>query len=437
MAKKYKILTVVLSFVLVLSILGVSVFADSITYESEETWLYYYDTDIGDDLLNRRHIGSSVTIDHVSSTWGFMYDIDFKKHHTYTVDIVFELELPEGTSGVSIPTLLDNVTFFPYSSSVVGATSIGLENVVFEQVNSSGTDYVDLVSFSHDNYYDEVKEVNVCTFTLAFSTANGFIDNLPNGEYYMFPYYIMHPDALEIDYRLTYYGATVTSVYDPKADAYQQTVVDQMGQLSGQLTDVKTSIDSLGSQLSSENSKQLNALKAVNNSITFLIQETQLRYEQIVEVKKSIDALPEQFGDQIEQKLEEHDDKQQQKAQDSGNKFLEQLTSELVGVVDSEGVVSAFDNVLSFVNYDGRVSMLKVPAITIPAMTGVLAEPLQIWGGSEIKLHEYVDMLPDDILTVVQWGVVVLIVISAVFSLMKLISQFLEGKSVGSEDGGD
>lgn len=429
MAKKYKIITCAGTLFLVICILVVSL---SASYTSSVAYLLYGDT--GDSVMYRVELLDNMYMWTPSTSWGFFHDLEINNYHTYTVNVTLLVDFPELEEGESevypLPGEISHVSFHS-SDDDVRSGPVYMQDILITQKNSSGVEYADLVTMNFSSRYDTEKEVTELTYSLSFSTADGFIDNLEGNENFLFSLFDMHPEAITMGYGLDFYEIIVTSTYDPEGDAFENTVIDNLGEAVDRLNDVS----SLLTNLRNASSTQVKNLEALKTSTETLISQTTELYSKVSDIKNTIDSLPENIGDQFEQKLEEQAQKEYEVAVDGGNELLAQLTEALGGSVDTAGVINSFDGLINVLSYSGRNSNFKIPKLEIPPMEGVSSEPIVLMSATTVNLADYVDMIPEALMTVIQWGAVVGIVVNAVLTLMKFINQFLQGKSVGGEDG--
>ncbi len=427
MEKKYKVLTGIIALLLVLAILVVSISASS--YTSTLAYLMYRDA--GESVLHVERGVGDIAIDSPNTSWGFFHDLELKKFHTYEVDITLNVEFHGSSTVHSLPGELVNISFLDDTHYATVRNTVDASDFLLDQKNKAGDSYSDLVSMSFDSYYDSEKEVTVLNYHLSFSTASGFIDNLNEGIWYMMSFFDMHPEAVAVDYLLSVYEVSVNATYDPEGDIFEESVVDKLGDAVSKLDEINTEL-AIMKVTGSTQVQKLEELKATTE--TLVAQNTELSLK-VIDIKTQLDKLPDDIGNQFEQKLEEHAVKEYEAAEIAGNEALDQLVGELGGVVDTEGIISSFKLFLNSLSYVGRTCPINIPKLSIPAMEGVTSEPIVLMNNTTVNLADYIYMIPESIMKVVQWFTVIGIVLNAIFTLMKLINRFLQGKSVGDEDG--
>ncbi len=433
MEKKYKVLTGITALLLVLAILAVSISASS--YTSSDAYFIFGET--GSSVLKIAGVlyGDDIIVDTPDTSWGFFHDLELKKFHTYTVDVTLEMEFPNSDDpdvGIyPLPGELVNISFLGDDSYVSGKNQVNASNILLDQKNRAGESYSDLVSMSFDSFYNSEKELTELNYHLSFSTASGFIDNLNEGIWYMMSFFDMHPESENVRYLVSYWDISVTASYDPEGDIFEESVVDKLGDAVSKLDEINAEIAILQVTGSTQVQK-LEELKATTE--TLVAQNTELSLK-VSDIKTQLDKLPDDIGNQFEQKLEEQSQKELEAAESAGNEFLDQLVGELGGVVDTEGIISSFKLFLNTLSYSGRTCPINIPKLSIPAMEGVTSEPIVLMNNTSVNLADYIYMIPESIMKVVQWFTVIGIVLNAIFTLMKLINRFLQGKSVGDEDG--
>lgn len=92
-------------------------------------------------------------------------------------------------------------------------------------------------------------------------------------------------------------------------------------------------------------------------------------------------------------------DKEKDEAQNAGD----ELTGELVDVIPdySDDIGQALGSLVTALSYDGTEAVLVVPSWTFPQIGNMIPERV-IWNQMEVDLGEYINMLPPDILLLVQ-----------------------------------
>ncbi|MBQ8551664.1 MAG: hypothetical protein IJ428_02490 [Clostridia bacterium] len=450
MEKKYKILTAAIAAMLAAAIMIVHVSAD--TYVPETFRSLYWASTYTDGLVRSRadSKGFSLYIGEDIAALGALFDIDIKDGYLYEIDLTYQVDFYDGDSDTyydydpCMPTEPTNVSFInelpesQTSNTITYRYNIG--DVTENQTNSDGDYYHSLVSTDKTAKFVEETDDGVYIYDInyhfVFSTLDGFIDNLGEGILYMVPWFNIDGGGVAVD--VCAYELSVNITYDPEGQSYEDALIDQLGDITAQTVEINNTLANIKAQNTETNElleAQISALESQLEALEAQTTEIVNINTKLNSIQNTMEELPDKVGDVVSDKLEEHDQNVLQQVQDGGNEFLKQLTDELGGIVDADGVTNAFESILSFLGYEGRQSKMLVPALSIPAMSGVTSTPIKIWDGGEIDFSEYVSMIPAQIMTLVQWIMVVLIVISAVLSLMKLINQFLQGRSIGGKDG--
>ena len=431
MAKKYKVITIVISFLLVLAIFALSVSASS--YISTDAFFLYGDT--GDSVMNvAEEAWEDIYIYTPYTSFGFFHDLKIEKYHTYTVDVTLEVEFPDSGDEVGIyplPGEFVHASFHDSKSDVSGKTVVSMDDIKILQRNSSGELYSDLISMSFDSFYNSEKELTELNYHLSFCTSDGFIDNLSDDSQYLFTLFDMHPDAPENHYTLCFWHMAVTSSYDPDGDIFEDTIVDNLGDAVNQLN----SINSKLSGLQNSGSTQIKHLEALKAQTEALVTKTTELFTTVDQIFRQVSSLPKEIGDEFSDALVDHDQELLDSSITGGNELMEQLTEAIGGAVDANGVIDSMGSLINVLSYEGRKSEFRIPEMSIPPLSGVTSEPIQLMAATSVDFADYVDMIPESIMTLIQWGTVVIIVNNAVLTTMRFINQFLQGKSVGGEEG--
>lgn len=153
--------------------------------------------------------------------------------------------------------------------------------------------------------------------------------------------------------------------------------------------------------------------------------QTELNGEKLDEINDSlgdlndkVDTLPEDIGDSMQGVI----DKENDKAESSGNKFVNQILDKLPD--PSTEVLGSLKGLTDSMAYTGTDCKLQIPALVIPAIDGLFPEA-EIWGGTEFSFSDYLSFLPPALLTVVQSLFTIAIVLYCVYELKGIISYCL------------
>lgn len=154
--------------------------------------------------------------------------------------------------------------------------------------------------------------------------------------------------------------------------------------------------------------------------------QTNKTLEQIVDQQQQtndkLDELPGEIGDEMQEVI----DKENEKHESEGNKFVDQLLDILPD--PSQDVLAALGSLAGATGYTGTDAVLSIPAIVLPGISGLFPETV-IWGGDQLDFGEYLDVLPSSLLTLVQSLFTIAIVLFCVFELKGIISYCLTLRS--------
>lgn len=135
-------------------------------------------------------------------------------------------------------------------------------------------------------------------------------------------------------------------------------------------------------------------------------------------VNDKLDTLPEDVGNEMQGVI----DKENDKAESSGNKFVNQILDKLPD--PSTEVLGSLKGLTDSMAYTGTDCKLQIPALVIPAIDGLFPET-EIWGGTEFSFSDYLSFLPPALLIVVQSLFTIAIVLFCVYELKGIISYCL------------
>ena len=131
-----------------------------------------------------------------------------------------------------------------------------------------------------------------------------------------------------------------------------------------------------------------------------------------------LDELPGEIGDAVQDVI----DKENEKHEQSGNSFVDQLLGLLPD--PSTGVLGALKSLTDATSYTGTDAVLTIPAIVLPGIDG-LFPTTEIWGGARFDFGEYMSMLPSSLLALVQSLFTIAMVVYCVFELKGIIAYCL------------
>lgn len=140
--------------------------------------------------------------------------------------------------------------------------------------------------------------------------------------------------------------------------------------------------------------------------------------DKLDDTNEKLDELPGEIGDEMQGVI----DKENDKAESSGNKFVNQILDKLPD--PSTDVLAALKSLTDATAYTGTDANLTIPAIVIPEIDG-LFPATEIWGGTEFSFGDFLEFLPPTLLTVVQSLFTIAIVLYCVYELKGIISYCL------------
>lgn len=140
--------------------------------------------------------------------------------------------------------------------------------------------------------------------------------------------------------------------------------------------------------------------------------------DQMEETNDKLDKLPGEIGDEMQGVI----DKEEQEAESSGNKFVDQILGALPD--PSTDVLAALKSLTDATAYTGTEAVLPIPAIVLPGIDGLFPETV-IWEGTEFDFGEYLGFIPSSLLTLVQSLFTIAIVLFCVYELKGIISYCL------------
>lgn len=189
------------------------------------------------------------------------------------------------------------------------------------------------------------------------------------------------------DYTFTLYVENVYLVMDISTGHWEQWLANQLGE---KLDNVNDSLGDVNDKLGDVNDK-------------------------LDDTNEKLDELPGEIGDEMQGVI----DKENEKAESSGNKFVNQILDKLPD--PSTEVLGSLKGLTDSMAYTGTDCKLKIPALVIPAVDGLFPET-EIWGGTEFSFSDYLSFLPPTLLTVVQSLFTIAIVLYCVYELKDIIA---------------
>ena len=196
-------------------------------------------------------------------------------------------------------------------------------------------------------------------------------------------------------------GSTDVSIEIPYSSVYQ---LQQQGEKTNQL------LDQIDKQMAANGEKlddvieqgQINAgkLDDVNQNLD--------------DVNQNLEQLPGQIGDQMQGII----DAENNKAESDGNKFVDQILAALPD--PSTKVLASFKTLTDATSYTGTDAKMPIPALVVPKVGDLIPETT-LWGGAEFDFGEYMQIIPENILVLVQSLFTIAIVLFCVYELIGLI----------------
>ena len=171
-----------------------------------------------------------------------------------------------------------------------------------------------------------------------------------------------------------------------------------------------------------QNGKMLGEIKEelgnVNENLGDVKDELGNVNDKLDDTNDKLEALPGEIGDEMQGVI----DNEKAESESSGNKFVNQILDKLPD--PSTEVLSSLKGLTDSMAYTGTDCKLKIPALVIPAIDGLIPET-EIWGGTEFSFSEYLSFLSPALLTVVQSLFTIAIVLFCVYELKGIISYCL------------
>lgn len=109
-------------------------------------------------------------------------------------------------------------------------------NELGHKLNSVGKSHSSFVE--HSGSYNKISstgEENI-TFTYVFSTAQGYIDNVAPGNYYV--NFLNSDQDIFSEYGVTFFGVSIEAVFDPLAEYYQKLVISNLDKKGDEFTEI-------------------------------------------------------------------------------------------------------------------------------------------------------------------------------------------------------
>lgn len=165
------------------------------------------------------------------------------------------------------------------------------------------------------------------------------------------------------------------------------------------------------------------------NNVLLLNQETMLDdMESQQEItNEKLDALPGEFGNEMEGVI----DSEKQEASDAGDSAAGDLMEMIPN--ESQGFMDAIQSLVSSMSYSGTDAKLPVPAITIPAIPGVM-DAIQLTDELSVDFGYWVQQLPGGVLKLVQILCTIALIVYCFKELYGMIAYAMTLKGGGSSE---
>lgn len=189
-------------------------------------------------------------------------------------------------------------------------------------------------------------------------------------------------------------------IIKPDGAAYVQLRVyfDMVGYRCSQASNIITytlqtgssfNFDILSSYISEETNRETNEILGdINQNLNDSNQELE-------EINDKLDNMPGEIGDVLEEQANAEKEQASQGGDSNVNEVLEVVPDK------SEGFMNAIQGFASSMSYTGTSATLSIPALTIPEIPGLIPKTV-LWDGLELDFGQYIGMLPDGLLLLVQ-----------------------------------
>lgn len=131
------------------------------------------------------------------------------------------------------------------------------------------------------------------------------------------------------------------------------------------------------------------------SSLYRLQQSTGQTNELLGDISENIEELPGEIGDVLENQANAEKEQASQEGDSNVGAIVDVIPNE------SAGFMNAIQGFASAMSYGGTDAKLKIPALTIPAISGLIPETV-LWDGMDLDFGQYIAMLPEGLLTLVR-----------------------------------
>ena len=140
-----------------------------------------------------------------------------------------------------------------------------------------------------------------------------------------------------------------------------------------------------------------------------------------------LDEMPGAIGDEMQNIIDSENDK----AESDGNKFVDQVLDLLPD--PATGMLEAMQMLTGAMSYTGTAAKLPLPALIVPEIPGMIPQTV-LWEGGQLDFEECMQILPDNLVVVVQSLFTVAIVLFCFFELKGIIGFAFTLRSGRKED---
>lgn len=139
--------------------------------------------------------------------------------------------------------------------------------------------------------------------------------------------------------------------------------------------------------------------------------------ENLGNVENAVESLPGQIGDEIQSVIDQENAKAEAEGNESAGELIDLIPDQ------SQGFLDGMKDFVTVLSYNGTSAVLAVPAISLPAIDGVMDKTILL-DATEIDFEYYFnELIPDPIITLVR----------ALFDVAIVIFCFLEFASILGE----
>lgn len=211
-----------------------------------------------------------------------------------------------------------------------------------------------------------------------------------------------------------------TSALDANSKSIEvvQNRIDEMHEdisnLKDQMQGVQDSVDDLNQGIQDTNDK----LDGIQGSMDDANDKLDGIQGSMDDANDKLDDLPGEIGDELQNVM----DAEKEQAGAAGNEFVDQILDVLPD--SSTEILGALKGLTDVMSYTGTEAILAIPGITLPGIDGLIPRT-QIWGGMDFDLGEYVEMMPDKLLSLVRSLFTIAIVLFCAYELKGIVSYCL------------